>query len=75
MLSLHRYGERRELSLREFLYALARLGGYQDRPKAGPPGWQRLWKGWGELQAMVRGAILMRQETAPHRSPQKCDHL
>src|SRR5437016_5675256 len=49
VLSRHRYGESRALSLQEFLYALARLGGYQDRPKAGPPGWQVLWKGWGEL--------------------------
>jgi len=75
VLSRHRYGERRELSVREFLYALARLGGYQERPKAGPPGWQVLWKGWGELQAMARGAALMRQKTAEHRPPEKCDQL
>lgn len=75
VLSRHRYGEPRELNLREFLVALARLGGYQDRPKAGPPGWQVLWKGWGELQPMVQGAILIRQETVKHHSPEKCDHL
>jgi hypothetical protein len=76
VLSRHRYGERRALSLREFLYALARLGGYQDRPKAGPPGWQVLWKGWGELQPMVRGALLIRQEKAAgHHASEKCDHL
>jgi len=75
VLSRHRYGEQRELNLREFLYALARLGGYQDRPKAGPPGWQVLWKGWGELQPMVQGVTLVRQQTAEHRSPEKCDHL
>ncbi len=75
VLSRHRYGGARELSMREFLYALARLGGYQDRPKAGPPGWQVLWKGWGELQPMARGAALMRHETTEHCSTQKCDHL
>jgi hypothetical protein len=76
VLSRQRYGERRALTLREFLYALARLGGYQDRPKAGPPGWQVLWKGWGELQPMVQGALLMRPEkTAGHHASEKCDHL
>jgi hypothetical protein len=75
VLSRHRYGEPRELNLREFLYALARLGGYQDRPKAGPPGWQVLWKGWGELQPMVQGALLIRQDTGNHHAPKKCDHL
>jgi Transposase DNA-binding len=76
VLSRHRYGQPRDLSVREFLYALARLGGYQDRPKAGPPGWQVLWKGWGELQPMVQGALLMRPEkTADHHASKKCDHL
>jgi hypothetical protein len=75
VLARHRYRERRALSVREFLYALARLGGYQERPKAGPPGWQVLWKGWGELQPMVRGAALMRQAEAEHRPPEKCDQL
>jgi Transposase DNA-binding len=76
VLSRHRYGEPRDLTLREFLYALARLGGYQDRPKAGPPGWQVLWKGWGELQPMVRGALLIRPEKTPaHHASEKCDHL
>jgi Transposase DNA-binding len=75
VLSRHRYGEARPLSLREFYYALARLGGYQERPKAGPPGWQVLWKGWGELHQMARGAALMGPKITDHHPPKKCDHL
>jgi hypothetical protein len=75
VLSRQRYGERRELSVREFLYALARLGGYQERPGLGPPGWQVLWKGWGQLRPMVRGAALMLPPQAHHPPPpEKCDH-
>lgn len=50
-----RYPERRRAnySIREFLYALARLGGHQNRRGDGIPGWQTLWKGWNQLHAMV----------------------
>jgi hypothetical protein len=76
VLSRHRSGQPRELSLRAFLYALARLGGYQDRPKAGPPGWQLLGQGWGALQPMVRGALLIRQEkTTGHLASETWDPL
>jgi hypothetical protein len=33
-------------TVREFFWALARLGGHQNRKGDGPPGWQVLWKGW-----------------------------
>ena len=56
VLSRHRYGEQRELNLREFLYALARLGGHQNRKGDGPPGWQVLWKGWTKLHTVLEFA-------------------
>ena len=42
-------------SIYEFYYALARLGGHQNRKNDHPPGWQVLWEGWTELQAMLTG--------------------
>jgi hypothetical protein len=60
VLSLHRYGRRRELTVEEFLYALARLGGHLNRRRDGPPGWLVLWRGWMKLRAMVDGALLVR---------------
>lgn len=56
VMSLHRYGKLREdLSVQEFFYALARLGGHQNRKSDHRPGWQVLWRGWTRLQAMVDG--------------------
>lgn len=40
----------------EFLYALARLGGHQNRRHDHPPGWLILWRGWKKLQLMLAGA-------------------
>jgi len=51
---------RRDLSVKEFLNALARIGGYLDRPSDRPPGWQVSWRGWMELQPLVEG---LRQAT------------
>jgi hypothetical protein len=42
-------------SVREFYYALARLGGHQNRKNDHPPGWQVLWEGWKELLPMATG--------------------
>jgi hypothetical protein len=56
MLSQWRYGEVRELTVFEFLLALARMGGHQNRKRDGMPGWQTLWKGMLHLQAMLEGA-------------------
>ena len=55
ILSLWRYGEVRELSIREWILALDRLGGHQNRPSNGLPGWQTLWKGWQKLALMREG--------------------
>jgi hypothetical protein len=58
-LSLWRWKEvRANLSAREFLHALARLGGHLGRPSDRPPGWLVLWRGWMELQRLVEGINL-----------------
>jgi hypothetical protein len=45
----------------QFVLALARLSGHQNRRGDHPPGWQKLWKGWAELQAMLTGARIATQ--------------
>ena len=56
VLSLWRYREiRDDLTIHEFFYALARLGGHQNRKSDHPPGWLVLWRGWTKLQAMLDG--------------------
>jgi hypothetical protein len=47
---------RDDLTVWEFFYALARLGGHQNRKRDKPPGWLVLWRGWTTLQAMLDGA-------------------
>jgi hypothetical protein len=53
VLSVWRYGEDRALTVREFTWALGRLGGHLNRKCDGLPGWQTLWRGWNQLHAMV----------------------
>jgi hypothetical protein len=56
VISLWRYREiRKNLTVHEFFYALARLGGHQNRKSDHPPGWLVLWRGWTKLQAMLDG--------------------
>jgi Transposase DNA-binding len=60
VLSGWRYQESRmDLTVFEFFYALARLGGHQNRKCDGLPGWIVLWRGWTKLQAMVQGAEIV----------------
>jgi hypothetical protein len=60
VLSAWRYGQRRvDLTIREFFYALARLGGHQNRRRDKPPGWLVLWRGWMQLQTMLEGAFAL----------------
>lgn len=51
---------RDDLSVYEFAMALAALGGHLNRKSDGFPGWLTLWRGWQDLQLMVRGAEAMR---------------
>jgi hypothetical protein len=56
VLSLWRHKKiHRDWTIHEFYYALARLGGHQNRKNDHPPGWQILWEGWKELLPMVIG--------------------
>lgn len=57
VLSGWRYKQvRMEMSVREFVLALGRLGGHLNRKGDGLPGWLTLWRGWADLQLMVQGA-------------------
>jgi hypothetical protein len=62
LLSLWRYKEVRDLTIHEFFYALARLGGHQNRKNDKPPGWLILWRGWTSLQTMLAGAEAIRHK-------------
>jgi len=60
VLSAWRHGEsRRNWTVREFYWALGRLGGHQNRKSDGPPGWLVLWRGWDTLHAMLAGVAAM----------------
>jgi hypothetical protein len=62
VLSLWRYAEpRKDLTVHDFFYALARLGGHQNRKSDHPPGWLVLWRGWTKLQAMLVGYAAARR--------------
>jgi hypothetical protein len=50
--------ERPTWTVADFLLALGRLGGHQNRPSDGMPGWMTLWRGWTQLQLMVAGAAI-----------------
>lgn len=57
VLSRWRYKkDRPDLTVQEFFYALARLGGHQNRKSDHRPGWLVLWRGWMALQRMLDGA-------------------
>jgi hypothetical protein len=45
----------KELTVREFVRAVAGLGGYLGRRRDGPPGVRSLWRGYQRLQDMVMG--------------------
>jgi hypothetical protein len=45
-----------DTSVHDFFYALARLGGHQNRKSDHRPGWLILWRGWMALQHMLDGA-------------------
>lgn len=68
MLSLWRHKKARpDWTVHEFYYALARLGGHQNRKHDHQPGWQVIWEGWKELLPMVIG-----YEAAKEKYYKKC---
>jgi hypothetical protein len=62
VLSAWRYDEVRDLTVHEFFFALARLGGHQNRPSDKRPGWLVLWRGWTTLQAMLQGVEAIKRK-------------
>lgn len=63
VLSFWRYRKlRNDLTIHDFFYALARLGGHQNRRSDHPPGWLILWRGWAKLQNMLDGYLLAQRK-------------
>ncbi len=61
VLSAWRHGKvNMDWSIHDFYYAMGRLGGHQNRKNDHPPGWQTIWEGWKELQAMVCGVDVLK---------------
>ena len=64
VLTAWRYGSPRfNISVHDFYYALARLGGHQNRKHDKRPGWLVLWRGWMKLQAMLDGYLAAQRKT------------
>lgn len=43
------------LTIEQFVFRVAQLGGFLRRASDGPPGWQTLWEGWLRLRWFVAG--------------------
>lgn len=62
ILSIWRHGDEcPDWTIAEFFYALARLGGHQNRRQDKQPGWMVLWRGWMALQLLIAGAKTQRK--------------
>jgi len=44
-----------KLTVRDFVFAVAKLGGFLGRRRDGEPGVRALWRGYQRLQDMVAG--------------------
>ena len=63
VLSAWRYGKlRSDLTIHDFFFALARLGGHQNRKGDHRPGWLVLWRGWMKLQYMLDGYLAVKRK-------------
>jgi hypothetical protein len=60
---MRRLGHRVETA-RDFVRAVAKLGGFLGRRRDGEPGWKTLWRGYQRLQDMVVGLKLSRNTPA-----------
>src|SRR5207248_5301067 len=43
------------LTIEQFVFSVAQLGGFLRCASDGPPGWQTLWEGWLRLRWFVAG--------------------
>jgi len=62
VLSLWRYREARDMTVHDSFFALARLGGHQNRKHDHRPGWLVLWRGWMKLQLMLDGYAVAKRK-------------
>ncbi|MFV2070327.1 MAG: IS4 family transposase [Pirellulales bacterium] len=63
VLSIWRYRKlRSDLTVHDFFFALARLGGHQNRKGDHRPGWLVLWRGWTKLQCMLDGYLAAKRK-------------
>jgi hypothetical protein len=63
MLSAVRGGKHKRIhTAREFLRALAGLGGHLGRKHDGEPGWITLWRGFNKLHLLLRGAATINKK-------------
>lgn len=49
-------------TVREFMRALASLGGHLGRKHDGEPGWITIWRGFNKLHLLLRGASAIKQK-------------
>jgi hypothetical protein len=69
---IRRLGHRVQTA-RDFVHAVAKLGGFLGRRSDGEPGWKTLWRGYQRLQDMLLGMKLGGRtpavviDTNPHR--------
>lgn len=62
MLTVLRGNKRAKIvTARDFLRALAGLGGHLGRKSDGEPGWLTIWRGFDKLHLLLRGANAMKQ--------------
>jgi hypothetical protein len=62
ILSVWRHGTvKANWTIHDFCFALARLGGHQNRKSDHHPGWIILWKGWSALQNMMDGTNALKK--------------
>jgi hypothetical protein len=67
-----RHGEVRPgWTVKEFYWALGRLGGHQNRKNGPSPGWLVLSRGWSELRTMVQGVEAMGRSQARAAAPEQ----
>jgi len=63
VLSLWRHAKIcRDWTIHDFYFALARLGGHQNRKSDHRPGWLVLWRGWSKLQLMLDGYLVAQRK-------------
>ena len=50
------------MTIRDFIRAVAGLGGHLGRKRDGEPGWITLWRGFEKLMLIARGADAQRKK-------------